>query len=250
MQQLTQQKYIIAIAVVAIVAIGLWFVITNSNQESPAVAQQKTEQADTETTPQEDETPSTANENTDPTPSTQEGTNETDTEENPIIFTHAELSYDPSDTKVMVENKNNIFLGKVLRRAEDRVFGDITFPTFKVMVISGIKGSADEEINIGQGDIFYRNNMTYVAKGGIAWPKDVKEEDILLKEGGIYLFATNYSESLDRHGVSLAPYDRELITADSTLSDTEIVNLAKQNPRVQEFVQAARELGLLNEEWR
>lgn len=169
----------------------------------------------------------------------------------PIIFSHAQMSYDASDVKELISNSNAIIIGKVVKRIENRgVDSDYTWPTFSIEVISALKGSPPETITMAQTELHYSGGRTYVVNGDLAWPKDVKEGEILLKEGGVYIFANSYSASKDLYGIGMAPYDRELITLDSSLQSSAVIDIAKRNSRVQEIMKAAEQLGVLNAEWK
>lgn len=76
----------------------------------------------------------------------------------------------------------------------------------------------------------------------------IKPSEVFLKIGGVYLFDT-LSGDRKEFTISIPPYDRELITAEAGISDSAALSLARENPRVQAYVTAARELGVLNPEW-
>jgi len=259
MRKFLLQKNFIIVAASVLLLGGGWIAISMSAENGKAAMQQEEKPTNSDvnqpaspnvSVSQISETSSANNSITDSAQSASETPDSVEDVGQSIIFTHAELSYDPKDTKIMTENKKDIFVGKITQRIKDGgVNANYTWPTFSVEILSVMKGDVGQSIDLAQTDIHYSNGRIYVVSGGITWPKDVKEEDILLEEGAIYLFATSYSEGKNLYGIGLPPYDRELITTDTALTDEAAINLAKQNSRVQEFVQAAQELGVLNAEW-
>ncbi len=175
----------------------------------------------------------------------------TDISNEPLLFSHAQWPYDPTDTKAVVTNSQAIFIGQIITREENYSTGaGFSSPLFVVRVISVLKGDLSSGVKLLQSDIEYRNARTYVMEGDIAWPKNVRAEDILLHEGSTYLFATYETKATDTYGIGIAPYDRELITTDASLADSSIIELAKQNPRVQEIINASVKIGALNTSWK
>lgn len=158
-------------------------------------------------------------------------------------------NYNFKDTKALVENKDNIFIGKVIKRIENYKGMESYYPSFVVAVIFNLKGDTEEEIRLIQADVLFEDGWTYIERNTIILATDIPVKNLLLQVGSTYAFAASYSLSNNFYTASFPPYYRELITTDSTLSDAAAIDLAKENARVQEFVEAARKLGMLNEEY-
>lgn len=163
------------------------------------------------------------------------------------------LAYDVSNTETLVKHVDNVFIGKIIKQTgTESKYGGIPYTHFSVSVLSNIKGDLQRTINVRQlGG--YRNGILHIVKGGdmiVPGEEGGADKNFLLQIGHVYVFATNHNKEKTLHAVSAFPYDYRRITSDSTLSDTAALDLARQNSRVQDFVQTAQKRGELNSEWQ
>jgi len=163
--------------------------------------------------------------------------------ESQIVITHPQYGFDPSDTKELVKNSDNVFVGTVLKKIGEKQLGEFSYPIFSVQVVSNIKGEAVGSVKIVQSDVGYRGGKTYISEGDVSTSGKMNSGDILLTIGATYVFSALYVKNDVQYGISAAPYDRALITTTSGLSGSQLGELALQNQRVKEFSRAATELG-------
>ncbi|MFA6495460.1 MAG: hypothetical protein WCV87_03865 [Candidatus Paceibacterota bacterium] len=161
---------------------------------------------------------------------------------NPVFVGHAEFPPEVDSVVGLISITDNIFIGKVKQRIGFLSKGGYPTTQYSVEVLSNIKGSAVKSITLTQGGVGYspKTGNFYIVDddiGRIASGK-INPEDVYLKTGGTYLFATGYNPKTNIYGISAAPYDRELITTDNALNGAQLLTAAENNPRVQEFLKA------------
>jgi hypothetical protein len=137
-----------------------------------------------------------------------------------------------ADDRVMVGESHYIFVGKILAKTSEDLVDGIPATQYLVKIISNVKGVLHDNVTVAQmGVRYYDGKLTSY------------EGDTPLITGATYLFATQYgiTSSGERqvlYAISAPPYDRELITEDATLSDTELMARAEGNSRVKAFEMA------------
>lgn len=158
-----------------------------------------------------------------------------------VSVSHAQFPPEVDSVAGLISISENVFVGKVVGRAQKTIskYQPATF--FEVDVIEDIKGASSGRITLLQGGVGYLNNKFFVGEGDIGnIPGDkINPDDIFLRIGGVYLFAAEYDKKEDMYGISAAPYDRTLITANPGLSKAQIMTAAHANARVQQFFDLA-----------
>ena len=129
-------------------------------------------------------------------------------------------STDLSNDKNLVGAAHNVFVGKVLAQVGTRQRGSLPETQFTVQVIDNIKGDLKGTVTIDQFG-GYQNGVLYTL-----------EEDTLLETGATYLFAPRYNEEENWYTISAPPYDRKLLTRDSTLNVLQLRALMAQDSKV------------------
>lgn len=116
-----------------------------------------------------------------------------DAKESATIVTEERKVEDYSDKKQLAAASKNIFLGEVLgETGSEKINGQLN-TQFAVRVTQNIKGAF-------LGDITINQLGGYFKKGGKLYLLQFDQEPIL-KEGQMYLFATNPDSSKDWHNI-------------------------------------------------
>lgn len=174
-----------------------------------------------------------------------------------VVVAHLELMGYEGNPKEFMKSEPHlyVFIGQVKEKTGQVQKSAGITTQYNVQVIRSIRKDVTGTLVLNQSGVGYIEQGKYVGKlaardgdmGHIVSEK-VKPSDIFLKPGGVYLFAALSTKGKE-FTISAPPYDRELITADAGLSDATALSLARENARVQAYVTAARELGVLNPEW-
>jgi len=155
-----------------------------------------------------------------------------------IDISHAEYPEWSSSPAGILDNTANVFIGTVISqdRNEMRSSGPATLYT--VQSILDIKGkTAGSKVTLVQIGVGYSGDNFYAREGDVSFSTEIiKPEDALFKVGATYLFAAQYDPTTQQYGVSIPPYDSELIT-DQVLPVAKLNNLALGNSRVQKFLE-------------
>jgi hypothetical protein len=169
----------------------------------------------------------------------------------PVVLIHSEYSFNVGDPKELSKWAGNIFIAKVVRKIGEQPDARVPQTQYSANIISNIKGNAAGSIVINQAGVGYAEGKLFANAGDMVLPtaKTVDPDEIFLKEGGVYLFVVRHDEKNLWYTISAPPYDRELITADSSLSDSAALSRARENMKVQAYVNATRELGILSAGW-
>ncbi|MCK9351152.1 MAG: hypothetical protein WCT49_05590 [Candidatus Paceibacterota bacterium] len=160
-----------------------------------------------------------------------------------IFVSHAEFPPEVDTVEGLLSISDNVFIGKIVQRVGFLSKGGYPTTQYSVNVLSQISGNAEKNITLTQGGVglsdktghFYVNDEDI---SRIASDK-INPEDIYLKTGATYLFATGYNPKTNIYGISCAPLDRELITTDNSLSSAQLLIASENNPRVKDFMRAA-----------
>jgi len=161
-----------------------------------------------------------------------------------VIIMHPQYAFKPSDTKQLVKNTDSIFIGKVVKQTGEKQIGGFSYPVFSVQVIESVKGDAFGTVDVVQADVRYRDKKVYVSEGDISISGEMNLDKILLKQGSAYIFTALYVKDDHQYGISIAPYDRTLITNISTSSESQIKTEAGRNPRIKELRSVVKHLGV------
>jgi hypothetical protein len=160
-----------------------------------------------------------------------------------VFVGHAEFPPEVDSAEGLLSISGNAFVGKVQQRIGFVSLGGYPTTQYFVEVVSIIKGDISKKITLSQGGVGYspKTGNFYVDDGDIGRiaSNKINPEDVYLKTGATYLFVAGYNKKEDRYGISCPPLDRELLTTDNTLSNTQLLTIAENNPRVQEFMKVA-----------
>lgn len=170
----------------------------------------------------------------------------------PFSVIHSEYAFNVGDTRALTSWADNVFVAKVVAKVGEEPRTRSPQTQYSASIVTSLKGTLSGSIIINQAGVGYAEGKLFVREGDLVRPTDdtVNPDDVFLKPGGLYIFAAGYDDKKNWYTISAPPYDRKLIAVEEELSVADAINLSKQNPRVQEFITAARELGVLNEEWK
>ena len=158
------------------------------------------------------------------------------------VTTSAIYPFDIANTKALVANSHNVFVGRVVKQIGTEIeYGGLPLTKFSVEVISNIKGDLRGVVTVGQAG-GYKHGKLYVMSGDTMSGSEADEKSAeahLLQPGATYILAvrTDYENKVSE--ISAPPYDRALISSDKGLSIAQLKTAAAQNARVQEFMKAA-----------
>jgi hypothetical protein len=154
---------------------------------------------------------------------------------------HAQYDADYGDDRVLVGGSNNVFVGKVIEQVGSTPSDGIPFTQFSVEIIDNIKGKLEGTVVVNQTG-GYKDGILYMMggeTGDALRPGD--NAKYLLQPGSTYLFATR-GNSVDKYGgfYWLSPYPTalKLISSDEALPSEQLVQLAKNDTRVQALQEA------------
>jgi hypothetical protein len=161
-------------------------------------------------------------------------------DEVPFSVVYSEFPPEVDTVAGLISISTNVFIGKVINRGGAGVGHARPSTRFEVEVVGNITGEMKGKVFIDQIGVGYKNGKFIIMEDDIARATDgkINPKDVYLKTGGSYLFVAHCSKP-PICGISAPPYDRELITADNTLSNTQLLTIAENNPRVQEFLKVA-----------
>jgi hypothetical protein len=179
-------------------------------------------------------------------PSNQKKQQPTTIDRIPVVIVQTQFPPEVDSAAGLLKISSHVFLGKVLGNIGDDSGHPFPSTRFEVEIEKNIKGEAAGKIFLNQLGVGYseRNKKFYVREGDIKGEGGgavamIDPTDIYLKVGAVYLFSANYSTEKGTYGISVPPYDRELITTDADLTDAQVLSAAENNPRVREFMNAA-----------
>ena len=133
---------------------------------------------------------------------------------------NASFATDFTNNEKLVGASHNIFVGKVTRMREKIIDSGSGFSYFQfdVRVLLNIKGGLEGTVLVGQLDI---------SRGNLISP--------VLRVDSTYVLATREHKEYNSHTVGEHVASVKLISADSKLSDSILINLAEKNSRVREL---------------
>jgi hypothetical protein len=161
----------------------------------------------------------------------------------PVSVGYAEFPPEVDSVAGLISISDNIFIGKVLKNEGDDPGHFIPSTRFDVIALGNIKGNISGKISFLQGGVGYssKNGKFYIGEDDILRIASgkINPDDVFLKIGATYLFMAGYDVKKDIYGIGAPPHDRELLTADNTLNNAQLLTIAENNPRVQEFMKVA-----------
>lgn len=144
---------------------------------------------------------------------------------------HLQYVADFSDNKVLMGASHNVFVGKVLKQTGNLDTGIGPETQYSVEVIYNIKGDLTGAVTVNQQG-GYKNGVLYLVHNGDVLVEGTENADALLKTGSTYLFTSRYDDKHGWHMLISHPNGRKLISQDSSLSTSQLLELAKSDQKV------------------
>lgn len=132
---------------------------------------------------------------------------------------------DFSNDAYLVGASHNVFVARVLAQTGEERRGLGPETQYRVEVLLNIKGDLRGEVTLNQvGGL--EGNVLYMAGEG-------SSSDYLLKPGFVYVFATRYNADRNWHTLNTYPTARKLISEGGSLPNATLIDIARQDERVQ-----------------
>lgn len=155
------------------------------------------------------------------------------------------LIYNPENDREVVGAFHNVFTGKVVKNLGSAPYDAIPQQQFQVEVLYNVKGNLSGIVTVSQlggykDGAFYRLNT----KGELSVANDdyaTDEYDATLQVGSTYIFATRLNSEMNWHLVSSDPSGLKLLSDDTYLDTDRLIELSKQDERVNELKEAYKE---------
>jgi len=127
------------------------------------------------------------------------------------------------DDRIMVGASHNVFIGKVIEQTGSMAIESYPSTLFAVEIVSNIKGDLSGIVTVEQ-EGGYQNGILYSLEG-----------DSLITPGSTYMFSARYNESKNWYTISAHSNGRKLISADKSLTTTELLSLAQNDEKVKKL---------------
>ena len=127
-----------------------------------------------------------------------------------------------SKNEVLVGDSHNIFVGKVIKAAgtvSGKGGDKLSYKQFEVKVLLNIKGDLNGLVLVDIAG-FGNRIVSYSTNLGV---------------GATYLMATRYHQQYDSHTLIEESHGWKLLSGNNTLSDSELIDLAQKDARVNEL---------------
>src|SRR3989344_1405046 len=135
---------------------------------------------------------------------------------------------------VLMGDSHHVFIGKVVGQVGNKKRLSYPETQFEVEVISNIKGSLAGSVVVNQ-EGGYQDGVLYVVSGGDVVGPSRGAEDYLLQPGNTYLLATRYSSQENWYTLNSHPSASKLVSGNSSLTKTQLEEIAKSDSRAKEL---------------
>lgn len=132
-----------------------------------------------------------------------------------------------NDYRVLIGQSHYVCVGRIAHQTGNKLVGGLAATEYAVDVIKNINGTLNGEVIVVQSGVSYKNGKLTSYNG-----------DGVLVAGGTYLFAARFDVKDNFHVISVPPYDRRLLTTDTTLSSAQLLGIANSDSTVIAFEKA------------